>query len=284
MGVSGDYLWDRSGRDPEVERLEDLLAPLALGKRSAPVRRRPWAGVVFAAAAAALLLAVLRLLPVGDGALRQDREYRYALGKFTAEKGSRVRVLREADDLIKLRLDRGTIHASISATARPRLFQVETPATTCVDLGCKYTLTVDADGRSRVHVTMGRVSFEDGTREVFIPAKGVCMSRPGRPGTPFWEDAAEPMAAAVRDFDEATPAGRAAAAHVVANLAEEARDTLMLWHFLQDPDTQVNRAGLDGLTKLFAAPDGVTREAVLRREKAALEAWRDHLRPEWHWW
>ena len=46
--------------------------------------------------------------------------------------------------------------------------QTRTPATNCVDLGCKYTLTVDGAGDSLVEVTMGRVAFEDRGREVYV--------------------------------------------------------------------------------------------------------------------
>lgn len=61
-----DYLWDRSGRDPAVERLERLLAPFALGPAAAPLKtmravapaRHRMRGALALAAAASLLLAV----------------------------------------------------------------------------------------------------------------------------------------------------------------------------------------------------------------------------------
>src|SRR5688572_29935904 len=69
MSKPDDYLWDRSGSpDPDVARLEQLLAPLAhdrpldeLGARRARGARRWWiAGAVAAVAAAAVLAIVLR--------------------------------------------------------------------------------------------------------------------------------------------------------------------------------------------------------------------------------
>ena len=36
--MSGDYLWDRSGADPEVARLEGLLGGLAHDAPLAPLR------------------------------------------------------------------------------------------------------------------------------------------------------------------------------------------------------------------------------------------------------
>jgi ferric-dicitrate binding protein FerR (iron transport regulator) len=63
MSKSDDYLWDRSGEDPEVARLEALLSPL---KHEAPLdevgvrrRRRAWIPFVLAGVAAAAVVAVI---------------------------------------------------------------------------------------------------------------------------------------------------------------------------------------------------------------------------------
>ena len=56
--MSDQYLWDRSGPpDPEIERLEQVLAPLRYGK-PLPVRKPP---VLRWAAAAAVVAAALAL-------------------------------------------------------------------------------------------------------------------------------------------------------------------------------------------------------------------------------
>jgi hypothetical protein len=68
--VAEDYLWDRTGRDPEVERLERLLAPLRHDHRvpvhlpEVPRRRSPAVSTLWpaVAAAAGLLLAVAAVL------------------------------------------------------------------------------------------------------------------------------------------------------------------------------------------------------------------------------
>src|SRR5512146_155368 len=64
--MSDDYLWNRSGPpDPELERLEQLLAPLghdAPLDELRPRRRRPWrivGGVMLAAAVVVVLVLVL---------------------------------------------------------------------------------------------------------------------------------------------------------------------------------------------------------------------------------
>jgi len=67
--VSGDYLWDRSGpRDPEVVRLEQLLAPLGQSRPPAdlrmPVTRRRFSAafVVAVTAAASIVAAVVTVV------------------------------------------------------------------------------------------------------------------------------------------------------------------------------------------------------------------------------
>src|SRR5690349_14186754 len=78
MSKSDDFLWDRSGEDPEVARLEALLSPL---KHDAPLdevrvrrRRRAWIPFVLAGVAAAAIVAVIAW-PRG-----QNERERYSCG------------------------------------------------------------------------------------------------------------------------------------------------------------------------------------------------------------
>ena len=74
-------------------------------------------------------------------------------------------------------LDRGEIRARIWAP--PRLFFVNTPSATAIDLGCAYTLQVDDRGWGKVRVETGWVAFEHKGRESFIPKDAMCATRPG---------------------------------------------------------------------------------------------------------
>lgn len=299
-----DYLWDRSGSDPDVERLERALRPLAFDGR--PLRAvqappKPPRGLRFFGLAAAALLAVgiLRALSpqaayrvefeggagraavgawVGDAGIERRIEID-RFGTVTAEPGARVRVLAIREDLHKLRLERGTIHAVISADARPGLFQVETPATTCIDLGCKYTLTVDAQGRSHVTVQTGRVAFQDDGREVFVPRGARCVAEPGRgASTPWFDDTPADVLEALRAFD-AAPAPRLKAAGELARRVERLKDTLLLWHLLQDRDEAVAAVATARLVDLAHHPDGV--DPAAKPTAASCEAWKEYLYGEW---
>jgi len=232
------------------------------------------------------------VMPDGVRSLRPGNEVHAAdaplvielagIGTLTAEANARLTVLAIRDDLHKLRLERGTVHAAIRADARPRLFQVETPASLCVDLGCLYTLSVDEAGRAHVRVTAGKVSFEDAGREVYVPAGAGCRATPGRgAGPPVWEDAPETLDHAARAFEEAPAQGRAAAALALAQAAERAQDSLTLFHLLDDPDVWVRRAGIRGIARVDSLPDGVTEAALLAGDRAARAALRSHLE---RWW
>ncbi len=283
--MSDNYLWDKSGNDDVVERLETLMQPYALKAAQQPPMPAPSPRKLMMAAMAAAVLVAVVLQAVRHEprqqtpALTADKTFEYALGKITAERGSRVREISNGDQLIKLFLEQGTVHAQISAEARPRLFQVETPATTCVDLGCKYTLTVDAAGRSVVHVETGRVAFVDGDREVYVPRDASCRAAKGRgPGTPIFDDASPGFVKAVQGFDDARHERRRAAASHVASSAR-VRDSLSLWHFLTDADREIAKIGLAALQRLapFSMPDADT----LKRDKYALDMWKEHLEAYW---
>jgi len=285
--MSDDYLWDKAGRDPEVEGLERLLAPAALG---APRRRRkPLVGWIAGLAAAALFTvgALQALRPAasrdpwvaqGDGLRRLDLG-RY--GEVVAEAGAKVHVVRIDEELHKLRLDRGTIHASITAKARPRLFQVETPATTCIDLGCRYTLTVDDAGMSHVKVETGRVAFHDGRREVFIPQGASGKAARGRaPFTPIYDNASKALRDAVEAFDAAPVGKRSEWAESVAKQVKNSQDGLVAWHLLQDPEEGVVKAAREALLEITRPECGVPRP----KDPASLREWRNSLFPDWETW
>jgi len=284
--VNQDYLWDRTGSDTTVERLEALLSPLALPPSAAPRResaRRRFPLAAPFAAAAILVVTILGVKGPVDSSTPSARTIDLGrFGEVVVEPDAILRTVRRSDDEIRLRLERGTIHASITWEARPRLFQVETPATTCVDLGCHYTLTVDARGRTTVHVETGRVAFEDRGREVFVPAGATCRAEPGAgSGTPWWDDAPGSLIAAIGAFDAAPRGRRAAAALNLARNCARKADSLTLWHLLQDGDRGVREAGFTALAALVGVPEGVTREATLARDPGALEEWKRHAGESW---
>ena len=331
MSENDRYLWDKTGEpDPEVERLEQWLAPLAhRGGEASPAvaTRRPW---IRYAAAAAVLAAIgvgayvatrpspdapppgpspreqatkpvsetppevpaqpdFRLsftsgdekVPAGSWIHATDVPREVTLGdlvRLRLDPGSRLRVDRAGEGGALLFLERGALEARVSSDARPRFFQVDTYAARCVDLGCRYTLAVEDGGVARVRVTTGQVSFENGTREVFVPAHAGCVAKPGSgPGTPRFDDVSEELSKALDAFDApGTAPDRRAQADRVLAAVRTTRDTLSAWHLLQDADEVVALAARKTLEAQVGHPKEIAPQEG-RPDAAEREAWKDYL-------
>jgi anti-sigma factor RsiW len=199
------------------------------------------------------------------------------IGEVDVGPNSRVRLLRTRSTEHRLALERGRLHAVIDAP--PRLFIVETPSATAIDLGCSYTLEVDDAGRSRLHVTSGWVALEVKGREAIVPAGAVCLTEPGKgPGTPFFDDASPAFRAALTRLD--FQGGGANDLNVVLTEARE-YDTLTLWHLLHRLRGPERARVYDRMASLTLPPHGVTREGVLKLNRAMLDLWKQEL--QWAW-
>jgi hypothetical protein len=317
--VSDEYLWDRTGpADPEVERLERLLGRLrttppvpAWPERGQASRRM---SIAFLAAAAVLVLASAASLRLTSGTGRDTWAVvrvsgqptvgaetlgdagRLAVGQWlTTDAGSsaslavgtigrldvdpetRLRLLSTRGGDQRLALVRGTVHAVIWAP--PGQFVVETPASTAVDLGCAYTLTIRPDGGGLIEVTLGWVGFEFAGREAFIPAGARCATRPGvGPGTPYYADAPRSFvqALAVIDGPGGSDADRSAALDAILSCARP-EDAVTLWHLLSRIPAADRDRVFDALARLVPPPPSVTRAGVRRGDRAMLDSWWDSL-------
>lgn len=199
------------------------------------------------------------------------------IGEVEVEPRSRLRLVATGPNEHRLALARGTIHARIWAP--PGQFFVETPSAVAVDLGCAYTLQVDAAGAGLVRVTFGWVGFELDGRESFIPAGAFCPTRPGvGPGTPYYDDTSQNFRAALTklDFENADPEDRALAIGVVLTEARK-RDALTLWHLLSRVRDSERSRVYTRLAALVVPPPGVTRDGIMRLDKPMLDLWWDEL-------
>jgi hypothetical protein len=168
---------------------------------------------------------------------------------------------------------------SARVIAPPRLFMIDTPSATAVDLGCAYTLEVDDLGASILRVTSGWVALAINGHEIEVPAGAVCRTVPGRgQGTPYFEDASPALRSGVDYFDAtADPA----VLGVIVNEARR-RDTLTLWNLLHRVDLEWRGRICDRMVVLSPPPQGVTRDAVLALDSAALERWYDEIEYGWY--
>ena len=199
------------------------------------------------------------------------------IGVVDVEPNTRVRLVAASSTEHRLTLARGEISAVV--TAPPRLFLVDTPASTAVDLCCAYKIKTDESGDGVLRVTSGWVSLEWKGRESLVPAGADCRTRAKTgPGTPYFADAPEALQQALAEFDFRS--GGADAVNTILSQAR-VRDTLTLWHLLSRVDAADRLRVFDRMVELAPLPAGVSREKALQLDPATLKSWREEL--AWKW-
>jgi len=282
-------LLEAAGRLPKsIEPPRDLWP----GIEARLGRSRRWYWVALAAAAVLALVVVTTksdawsvtwLAGAGPGSLRvgesveTDASSRAviqvgAIGQVEVKPGSRVRLLGATRTDHRLALDVGEIYAQV--TAPPRLFFVETPAGIAIDLGCAYTLKVDALGNGFLEVTAGAVEFEWAGRRAVVPLTFRTEIRPGfGPGVPVVKDASDEFrrTLAALEFE-----GDQTALRRLLALARP-DDAISLWHLLARTTGAERVTVYDRLIALVPLPDGVDRDGVLRLDASALDTYWKYL-------
>jgi len=206
------------------------------------------------------------------------------IGQVTIDTNTRVRLVATRDGHHRLALEHGTLRAVINAP--PGQFIVNTPSATATDLGCAYTLHVDEDGAGYLSVTSGWVALDLNGRESLVPVGASCRTDAQRgPGTPSYDDADPEMRRALDDFDDARDAAARSAALRVVLAHTGPGDAMTLWHLISRVEPPDRRAIVDALADLLPMPPGVTRDAVLRLDRSALDQWWNALGlGEANWW
>ena len=199
------------------------------------------------------------------------------IGTVEVAPNTRVRMVASRPGEQRLRLAHGEISASVSAP--PRLFLVDTPASTAVDLGCAYTLKADADGNGLLHVTLGWVALEGMGRESLVPAGASCRTRQKvGPGAPYFDDVSQAFVEALGRFDDGG-GGREALDTVLTEA--RVRDTLTLWHLLSRVELPERQLVFNRIVELVPLPKGVSPDKALQLDSATLKLWREEL--AWKW-
>ncbi len=199
------------------------------------------------------------------------------IGNVEIAPNSRVQLVGTKSTEHRLSLERGVLQAKIFAP--PRLFIVDTPSAVVVDLGCEYTLEVDAAGNSKLHVTSGFVALERGGRESIVPAGAMCLTKKGKGlGTPFSADASAEFQRAVQRFDFEN-GGSESLQTIIKH--SNIYDTLTLWHLLSRTQKAERKKVFDALVSFVKLPGGATCEGVLQLDKKMLDAWWTEIENVW---
>jgi hypothetical protein len=195
------------------------------------------------------------------------------IGQIEIDSNTRLGVLRARDKEQRIALKRGRIFASI--TAPPRIFFVETPSATALDLGCAYVLEVDDAGAAFLRVTSGAVALNLSGREAYAPAPTICQSRPRvGPGTPYLETATEAFKRSLAQFDFEN--GGSPSLEVVLKQAR-AEDAISLWNLLKRVGGLERERVFEALARLIPIPGGTTRDGMLRLDQEMLGLWEERI-------
>jgi ferric-dicitrate binding protein FerR (iron transport regulator) len=280
----------RSARRPAEPPRAAIVASSESARRPAePPRAAPAASSVAVVALAGVPKLAAQGLSASEGTplplgtwLETDEHARARialpkLGEVEVTPGSRIRIVESTATTQRLQLDKGTIEARMIAP--PRLFMVDTPAATAVDLGCRYRLAVDEHGDGHLHVTSGYVALEARGRSSLVPAGAVCeMRRAQGPGTPYFLASAGALKDALLRLDFGA-AGPDALQEILKRAS--AQDTLTLWHLLSRVGSAQRPAVFARLNRLSALPAEVRKADVLALSPQALEVWRAALAEAW---
>lgn len=210
------------------------------------------------------------VLPVGgvlDTGAHQAELAIANIGRAELGVETRVRLDRTGPDRHQLFLERGRMHARVSAP--PRIFAVGTPGAHVTDLGCEYTLEIDETGAGSIVVRTGKVELESGTGGVVVVPHGARarLLAGRRAGLPLVDGANPALAAAARDHDEGVPG---ALPRVLAAATEE--DAITVASLARIAPASERRAVLERLDQIFPIPAPRTLDEALV-EPAVLDAW-----------
>jgi ferric-dicitrate binding protein FerR (iron transport regulator) len=202
------------------------------------------------------------------------------IGQLKVEPNTRIRLLVSKPDEHRIALDRGRLEAS--TWSPPRLFIVETPSAAAVDLGCKYSLEVEDDGSSLLHVTLGMVALERDQRETIIPAGAFCRTRPGAgPGTPFFEDSSTELQTALQKLDLLKDGPERTQQLEIVLRESHVRDVLSLWHLIPRADAQSRGLVYDRMAQLLPPPADVTRDGIIALNPKMLDSLKKTVSQLW---
>lgn len=232
-------------------------------------------GFAFSLAAGALTCgghtAVAGTLPVGPwlettGANAEAHVAVADIGELTVHGATKLRLVRTGPAEQRLELARGAISARV--TAPPRLFVVDTPAASAVDLGCAYDLSTDGI-TTHLRVTKGAVSLEGKRGVIYVPATYHIDLGPNRAfGLPLYKDASPEVASAVASFG---------APGTVAQLVAAAGpyDRVTLWNAITRTNGADRAALVAKLEQLAPLPAPSLHDKVLAGDADALDIWLD---------
>ena len=199
------------------------------------------------------------------------------IGELRMGAGSRLRLEQTGSGRHRVRLLQGHLWARVWAP--PGHFGVRLPRTEALDMGCEFTLDSDATGAGTLTVRSGWVLVGSGVGEALVPQGArVRLRADGTAGIPHDVDADKTFVEALAVL-EASRYPIAADDVRLQKLVAQTRpgDAISLLTLLQRQPHLARGPLYDRLQAMLADAVAPSRQAVLRGEPGALEAWWDAL-------
>ena len=214
------------------------------------------------------------VLPIGGTIDTGAHEAELAIadiGSAQLSPNTRIRLEHTRPDHHQLYLEVGKMHARVTAYP-PKLLGVGTPSGQVTDLGCEYTLEIDATGAGYLEVKSGLVEGEaTNGRTVVVPAGARARLLPGRRASlPLNATASPELTAAVNDLQAGAPD---AVEHILA--AAKPSDASTIANLVRLVDDDKRRAVLDRLQVLAPAPQDMTVDEI--EELDLFDMWFDEI-------
>ena len=202
------------------------------------------------------------------------------IGQLDLDPNSRIRLISSSSDQHRIALERGRMTAR--TWSPPRLFVVDTPSSTAVDLGCIYSCEVQRDGSTLLHVTLGLVALDFHGRETVVPAGAFCRTRPGGGvGTPYFDDSSMQLQTALNYVDFGNDEEERARQLDIVLREARPRDTLTLWYLIPRLREPLRAATVDRIAMFVPLPQSATRNGVMALNADMMDSWKTELERMW---
>ena len=199
------------------------------------------------------------------------------LGELHAQPGTDLSLDETASPRHRFTMTRGTI--DVRVWAPPGRVAVHTPAGDVVDLGCIFSLAVDASGVAHLSVRTGWVELTNTHGDVAIPAgASASMSADRAPQVPVYDDATAAFRQAVRAIESTR---RPVAASWLQAVAMDARprDAITVLTLSNVPacSADVRTALLNTAASLHAPPSADAVPRIIAGDRDLFWQWFDSL-------
>jgi hypothetical protein len=213
------------------------------------------------------------ILPLGDwlktDASSSARLKAGMIGNVDVKSGSEIRLVETDEKEYKLYLKVGKISAKTWAS--PNIFKVETPTGEATDLGCAFTLEVDKDGSSLLHVTKGWAALKSGKDKSILPAGTSCSTRKNiGSGTPYSDSASIDFKTALKQLDFENGGEEALKAAVAS---AKSQDAFSLWYLLNKVKPGEKKIIYDRLAEFVPPPENVTLNGIMDGNTEMFLSW-----------